>query len=101
MDFKSANKHTKFNQIGKGLMVLRLKTAAQLHGVLSGLMNIEVQPGLGRMFTQVWELLQNHLDSCEEWQTARYHEDMVNQLDSQCAGLCLRRGLAITMDYQD
>ena len=94
VDFKSANKHTKFNQISKGLMVLRLKTAAQLHGVLSGLLNIEVHPVLGRMFTQVREQLQNHLDSWEEWQTARYHEDMVNQLDAQCAGVVLEAWLS-------
>ena len=75
-------------------MVLRLKTAAQLHGVLSGLLNIEVHPVLGRMFTQVREQLQNHLDSWEEWQTARYHEDMVNQLDAQCAGVVLEAWLS-------
>ena len=73
----------RFNQVGRGLMVLHLKYAGQLYAVLSGLLSIEVHPSLGRMFSEVREQLQNHLDSWEEWQTARYHEDMVNQLDAQ------------------
>ena len=67
---------TKFNQMGKSLMEREIKEAPQLHGVLNYLLNIEVHPGLGRMFTEVRSQLQCHLNSWEEWQTARYHEEL-------------------------
>ena len=81
------------NWIWKDLSGGSFMVPEQLREVLVSLLKISVHPHLGLMFTEVRDHLQYHLDWWEEWQTARYHEDVINQLDAQWSEVVLEAWL--------
>ena len=73
------------NQVYKQLNESSLASPEQLQTILASLLKISIHPYLSRMFADVRDHLQDHLDWWQDWRKERYHEDMIWLLDNNWA----------------